>query len=172
MKKLAVLFSIISFLFCIHANVFAQSKTKSKKTKIARRKTVKPIIQAKTKPCVEEKEDPTATYVGSGKLDEKPKFVKKPCSLTGAVVKLKIISKPVPAYTQAARDSDVSGTIYLRVEFLASGAIGKVSPLNSLPYGLTEQAVNAARKIKFEPQTIGGVAVTIVKAVEYSFTIY
>jgi len=38
--------------------------------------------------------------------------------------------------------------------------------------GLTEQAIAAARGIKFEPAKKAGVAVTVNKSVEYTFTIY
>jgi len=44
--------------------------------------------------------------------------------------------------------------------------------LNRLGNGLDEHALRAARKIKFEPQQVGGKPVAVVKRVQYSFAIY
>jgi len=63
------------------------------------------------------------------------------------------------------------GVVRLRVEFLASGEIGKIEVVDSLPDGLTEQAIAAARQIKFEPKKVNGVAQTVTKLVEYTFTL-
>lgn len=85
--------------------------------------------------------------------------------------KLKIISKPLPGYTSEAREENVEGKVILRVEFLASGDIGSIRPVTSLGGGLTEQAIEAARRIEFEPAIEHGQPVTISKQIEYSFSI-
>jgi TonB family protein len=85
---------------------------------------------------------------------------------------LRILSKPRPSYTDAARDNLTQGTVRLRVTFLSNGEIGSILPVKSLPNGLTEEAINAAKNIKFEPATIDGKPVTISRTVEYSFSIY
>ena len=87
-------------------------------------------------------------------------------------VPFRIISKPRPGYTDAARQNQVTGVVRLKVTFLASGAIGSIAPVSGLPYGLTEQAISAARQIKFEPQKKNGSAVAVTKTIEYSFSIY
>lgn len=84
----------------------------------------------------------------------------------------RIISKPRPGYTDAARANQVTGTVALKVTLLASGAVGPIVPVRRLPDGLTEQAIAAARQIKFEPKKVNGVAQSISVTVEYSFTIY
>ena len=56
--------------------------------------------------------------------------------------------------------------------FLASGEIGSVVPVTGLPCGLTEQAVAAARGIKFEPGQRNGVPISMTKLVEYSFSLF
>ena len=63
---------------------------------------------------------------------------------------LRIISIPEPSYTDVARQHQIVGTVRLRVIFLASGQIGNVTPVEDLPYGLTEKSVEAALNIKFE----------------------
>ncbi len=85
---------------------------------------------------------------------------------------LNITFKPKPRYTDAARQNNIQGTVTVRVTFLSSGQIGGVSPVSSLGYGLTEQAIAAAKQIKFEPQLVNGRPQTVVKSVQFSFTIY
>jgi TonB family protein len=84
----------------------------------------------------------------------------------------RIISKPRPGYTDAARANQVTGTVALKVTLLASGQVGSIVPVRRLPDGLTEQAIAAARQIKFEPKKVNGVAQSISVTIEYSFTIY
>ncbi|HQY68390.1 MAG TPA: energy transducer TonB, partial [Pyrinomonadaceae bacterium] len=90
----------------------------------------------------------------------------------GVTAPMKILAKPKPSYTDAARQNQVQGTVILRVTFLASGAIGSISPVKGLPNGLTEQAIAAARSIRFEPAKSNGVGQTVTKQVEYTFSIY
>ncbi len=91
---------------------------------------------------------------------------------TGVTQGLKILSKPRPGYTDAARTNNIQGTVILRVTFLASGQIGSISPVKGLPNGLTEQAIAAARRINFEPAKVNGLGQTVTKQIEYSFSIY
>ncbi len=91
-------------------------------------------------------------------------------SNTSVITKpLLLISKPRPPYTEAAKNNDVQGTVMLRVTFLASGEIGSISVVKGLPYGLTEQAIAAARRIRFEPAEASGVPTTVAKMIEYTF---
>lgn len=87
-------------------------------------------------------------------------------------VGLRIIVRGYAPYTEAARNSRVQGTVRLQVTFLASGGIGDISILTTLPNGLTEQAYAAAAKMAFIPAKRNGIPITVVKQVEYSFTIY
>jgi TonB family protein len=90
----------------------------------------------------------------------------------GITIGVRIISKPRANYTDAARSNNIQGTVMLRVTFLASGTIGGISPVSGLPYGLTEQAIAAARLMRFEPAKKNGVPYTVTKVVPYYFTIY
>ena len=85
---------------------------------------------------------------------------------------ISIIRRPFAKYTDAARQANVRGIVSLRVTFLASGGIGNISPVSELPFGLTEQATAAARKIVFIPEKRNGIPYSIDKVVEYSFSIY
>ena len=90
----------------------------------------------------------------------------------GVTEGIKITSKPKPPFTDAARQNQIQGVVRLRVTFLASGQIGPISPVQGLSGGLTEQAIAAARNIRFEPAKRNGVPYTVVKQVEYNFTLY
>ncbi len=85
---------------------------------------------------------------------------------------LKILAQPKPKYTDEGRLQNVNGIVRLRVEFLSTGEIGGIQVIDSLPSGLTEQAIGAARLIRFEPQTENGKPVNASRTVEYRFTIY
>ncbi len=88
------------------------------------------------------------------------------------IIKIKFIIKSKANYTDKARQENVAGIVQLRVTFLASGGIGSISPIKTLPYGLTEQAINAAAKIAFIPAKKNGVPISITSVVEYHFSIY
>lgn len=90
------------------------------------------------------------------------KIVSKPLNIT---------YKPRPPYTDQAREEGIEGKVRVRVTFLANGEIGSVVPVAALPFGLTEQAIAAARKMKFEPQMHDGVPVSVTKVVVFSFVI-
>ncbi len=114
----------------------------------------------------------TGTGDGSGRGDGRgsppPALVRPPRVTTD----LRIISKPRAQYTDTARQNQVQGTVRLRVTFLPSGQIGSISTVSGLPGGLTEQAIAAARQLRFEPRKVDGVPVAVVRQVEYNFTLY
>lgn len=82
------------------------------------------------------------------------------------------LRKPRALYTDKGRGNNVSGTVRLKVLFRADGQIGEITVLQKLGSGLTEEAIKAARKIKFVPAEIDGKPVDFIKAVEYTFTLY
>ena len=84
----------------------------------------------------------------------------------------KLLSKPKPSYTDDARKNNIKGTVRVRVQFLANGQIGSVTPINSLGYGLTEKAIAAARSIRFEPPKKNGQPYAVTKVIDFNFTIY
>jgi TonB family protein len=110
---------------------------------------------------------------GDGDGDNAPtvKATPKPAPI-GPTEGVKILSKPRANYTDAARQNQVQGKVVLRVTFSANGSIGNISVISGLGNGLTEQAIAAARGIRFEPAKRGGVPYSVTKPVEYTFTIY
>lgn len=84
----------------------------------------------------------------------------------------RLLSKPEPQYTEEARRNQVTGTVMLRVVFSSSGEVVQIRALSSLPFGLTERAIAAARQIKFTPAMKGGRAVSVHMQLEYNFNLY
>lgn len=103
---------------------------------------------------------------GGGSGGAPPPIVK------GETTAVKIISKPKAPYTDEARQNNVQGSVTLKIVFLASGQIGSVTAVSRLPYGLTENAIAAAKQIKFEPKKVNGVPVTVSMTFQYGFNIY
>lgn len=85
---------------------------------------------------------------------------------------LKIIAKPKATFTESARSSGLGGKVNLAVLFGASGKVEFVLLLNRLGKGLDESAVAAARRIQFEPATKNGKPISVVRQVQYIFTLY
>jgi len=88
------------------------------------------------------------------------------------IIPMRIILKPPASYTDAARQAQVQGTVRVKIVFVANGAIGTIIVVNSFPYGLTEQAVAAAKKIVFIPPKRNKINYSVVKIVDYSFSLY
>jgi TonB family protein len=109
---------------------------------------------------------------GVGKDGGNPDEKEIPQVKTGVTQAVKILSKPRANYTDAARQNVIQGKVVLRVTFLASGEIGPITVVAGLTSGLTEQAIAAARAIRFEPAKVNGVAVSVTKTIEYNFTIF
>jgi TonB family protein len=84
----------------------------------------------------------------------------------------RLLSKPEPHYTEDARKNQISGTVMLRAIFSSSGEVVQIQALNTLPYGLTERAIAAARQIKFVPAIKDGRPVSVYMQLEYNFNLY
>jgi TonB family protein len=85
---------------------------------------------------------------------------------------VRILSSIPAVYTDAAKKNYIEGDVTLRVTFLASGEIGAISVVSGLSYGLTEQAITAAKNIRFEPAKRNGQPITVMKTVKFNFMIY
>jgi TonB family protein len=86
--------------------------------------------------------------------------------------KVRVLEKPEPAYTARAKETGVVGTVVLRAIFSADGTVKHILVLSGVPYGLTQQAVSAAKRIRFEPATLNGNKVSTFMQLEYNFNLY
>jgi TonB family protein len=84
----------------------------------------------------------------------------------------RLLSKPEPQYTEEARRNQVTGTVVLRVVFSSAGEVVQIRAVRTLPFGLTERAIAAARKIQFVPALKGGQPVSVSMQLEYNFNLY
>lgn len=74
-------------------------------------------------------------------------------------------------YTKEARDNKVEGIVILSVIFRRNGKLTDISVVRGLPDGLTEQAVAAAQKIRFDPAIKDGQPVSVRANLEYGFSL-
>jgi len=83
--------------------------------------------------------------------------------------KVRLLSKPEPTYTKEARANKIAGTVILKVVFTSRGTVENIHVIRELPDGLTERAIEAAKKIKFVPAMKDGHAVSMWMQLEYNF---
>jgi TonB family protein len=76
------------------------------------------------------------------------------------------------SYSEEARVYKIEGTVALSVVFNVSGGITDIRTIAGLPYALTENAIAAARKIRFQPAVKNGAPVSVRGLLTFSFTLY
>jgi TonB family protein len=86
--------------------------------------------------------------------------------------KARVLEKPEPTYTEAARKNQITGTVVLRAVFSAGGQVINISPVSRLPDGLTERAIAAAKNIRFVPASKDGHPVSMWMELQYNFNLY
>lgn len=84
----------------------------------------------------------------------------------------RVLSKPEPHYTEEARKGGIAGSVVLRVVFSRTGEVTNIRAVTTLPFGLTERAIAAARQIRFQPAKRNGSAVNVSMQLEYNFNLY
>ena len=87
-------------------------------------------------------------------------------------LKPEVIRKRPARYTEAARQNNTTGKVWVAIEYGADGVIGFVLPYETLPFGLTESSIGAAMGVQFKPAMKDGKPVTTIGVLEYSFMIY
>lgn len=85
--------------------------------------------------------------------------------------KARRLSKVRAPYPDSALKYEVRGTVALRVIISNSGEVNHVVVVKGLPHGLTQKAVEAARKTKFSPATKDGHLVAQLLQMEFSFSL-
>jgi protein TonB len=95
--------------------------------------------------------------------------------LTGKEVTVRAVikSKPLPGYPREARPFGVAGQVKLRIILGADGEVrDEIEVLEGLPYGVTEEAIKAARQIEFEPAQKDGRPVSQYVTLVYNFNLH
>jgi TonB family protein len=86
--------------------------------------------------------------------------------------KVRLAMKPEPVYTEVARQNGIKGTVVLKCIFASNGIVTNIRIVSGLPFGLTESAIDAAKKIKFLPAVKDGQYVSMWMQLEYNFNLY
>lgn len=84
-------------------------------------------------------------------------------------VKARITRNPGAKATDEAIKNGVRGTVRLSAVLSADGRVENIRVVTSLPYGLTESAINSAKQIKFIPAKKDGKPVSQYITLEYHF---
>lgn len=83
-----------------------------------------------------------------------------------------ILRAPEAPYTKEARERGITGVVKLRVVLAPDGTVRFPRVLKSLPYGLTEQAIRYALRLKFEPAIKDGRTVPVFTVLAFTFNLY
>ncbi len=81
----------------------------------------------------------------------------------------KITSYPAPEIPKDRRATEVEGQVVLDVVACKDGRITNIEVVQRQPYGTTEAAIKAARKVKFRPAEKDGQIVSQKIRFEYNF---
>ncbi len=74
----------------------------------------------------------------------------------GEIEAPRVLERVQPAYTRAAIAARLEGAVILELVIGEEGTVESVRVLRRLPLGLTESAVAAVRRWRFEPSTLDG----------------
>src|SRR5690349_21753735 len=117
-------------------------------------------VETSPRPPVASKELPTEV---DGERIYKPKETDE---------RFQILKKPEPSYTREARRHLTKGLVVLRLILAGDGTVKHIEVITGLRDGLTEKAIEAAEKIKFNPAQKDGKTVSVWVEVEYGFDVY
>jgi TonB family protein len=84
-----------------------------------------------------------------------------------------VVREQKPAYTAAAMEAKIQGSVWLQVVVTEKGDVGEVTVTRSLDkeHGLDDEAVKAARGWGFKPATKDGKPVACIVTLELTFTL-
>ncbi|HKX33593.1 MAG TPA: energy transducer TonB, partial [Blastocatellia bacterium] len=112
---------------------------------------------------------PTPPQGGVPPVDPDPQASPQTVPYMRPDLKPTILYKEKAKYTPEARANGIQGTVVLSVIFGTDGTISGIRVVRGLPDGLTEKAIEAARKIRFHPAVKNGEAVSVRGNIEFTF---
>lgn len=101
-----------------------------------------------------------------------PDDYNRPFKHSEVTKKALITFKPEPGFTEQARRFHVTGVVRLRAILHNSGEMRSITVVKTLPHGLTEKAMDAAQRIRFQAAQKDGRMVSQYVVLEYNFNIY
>jgi periplasmic protein TonB len=96
---------------------------------------------------------------------------KGPIYVVGAVEPPVAIHDPSPVYPETARQIRKGGLVIVQVVVEKDGTVTDVEVLKAEPFGLTEAAVDAVERWRFEPARLGGEPVAVYFQLTVRFTL-
>lgn len=81
------------------------------------------------------------------------------------------LNRVLPGYTEEARNNKTQGNVRLRILVDETGRVKDMRVITHLPDGLTEKAMEAARKIQFKPAMKDGKPVAFWMVIEFTFSL-
>ena len=94
----------------------------------------------------------TVRQAGFGDADvAAPPTVQSRPAIAQKITPAEILSKPVPIYTEEARNQRIEGEVLLEVMLEATGKLRVLKIVRGLGHGLDDAAVHAAEQIRFKP---------------------
>jgi TonB family protein len=82
-----------------------------------------------------------------------------------------ILDKTKPKYTEDARRNKIQGVVVVSAVFRLDGTISDLKVVRGLGYGLDEEAIKAAAKIRFVPGQRNGKSVNVRAVLEFTFSL-
>jgi TonB family protein len=83
-------------------------------------------------------------------------IIEKGEAVIGDYQRLAVIDRKYPQYTIQAKREGTEGQILIRALIDVNGKVTDTEVLHGLPNGLTEEALKALRKSRFQPATLNG----------------
>jgi TonB family protein len=111
-------------------------------------------------------QDPITKTLLSQSADATPDKTADTKGLTRSAL---VVWKPETGYTAKARAHRLTDTIILEANFEASGYVTNIKVIKGSKDGMTENAIEAARNIRFFPAQKDGKAISVHTKLEYNF---
>ncbi len=96
--------------------------------------------------------------------------LERPRVVSGGLLQVKAISKPLPVFPPAAKAARVGGTVAVQVEVDEGGSVSKAEAVSG-PSLLREAAEDAAREARFSPTRLSGQPVRVSGVITYNFVL-
>ena len=92
-------------------------------------------------------------------------------SISSVTTRPQILARPVPGYTEEARQAQVEGAVRLSVVLSADSTVSDIKVAHGLGHGLDEKAIEAARQLRFVPAQKDGHTVSVRVFLEFKFSL-
>jgi TonB family protein len=143
----------------IQTGAFAETRADARATRLVAANVARGGFDAAPEQQKAAAGDQTVRKTGFDEPKPSSTPVKQAAPAPAAIRPLAILDKPKPVYTAEARAQKIEGDVLLDVIFTAAGEVRVLRVVRGLGHGLDENAVDAARRIRFTPAMQSGTPV-------------